>query len=144
MAADIVPELYEQIRADFEQKMNRSKPIKTFRSRVEKQTADAKGVSLYAAELGKCASYALTHNLTEKNLPDGKLYWNIAERTIKPLLEEVHMLVMQAAAQVQKQEDAKIGIGLTPIKSTFPKERINDLMNKLISVLEEAANECTI
>lgn len=137
MAVDIVPELYEKIHSDFEQKINANKPIKTFRSRLKKKTADAQGVSLYAAELGKCAAYALTHNLIQENLPNGKLYWNIAERTILPLLKECHLIVMAAASEVQRQEDEKEGINLKPIEPEFPIYRVRDFMNKLVTIVEE-------
>lgn len=137
MAADIVPELYTQIHADFDAKIHKNKIVKTFRSRLKKKKADAKGVSLYAAELGKCAAYALTQNLTQENLPDGKLYWNIAERTIQPILEECHQMVMAAASEVQRQEDEKEGINLKPIESDFPVYRVRDFMNKLVALVEE-------
>lgn len=137
MAADIVPELYEKIHNDFEKQVNSSTKNKTFRSRLEKKNADARGVSLYAEELGKCAAYALTRNLTQENLPDGKLYWNIAERTIQPLLEECHKMVMAAASEVQRQEDEEEGINLKPIEPDFPIYRVRDFMNKLVTLVEE-------
>lgn len=141
MAADIVPELYEKIHSDFERKVNGNKKIQDFRGKLKKRTATPKEVSLYAGELGECAAYALTTNLTEEILPNGKLYWNIADRTIKPLLKEVHGMVMDAAVEVQLIEDEKTGINLKPIRSTFPEYRVNDLMEKLISILEEETDE---
>lgn len=138
MAADtdIVPELYEKIYKDFRQQIKNNQKIQDFRSRLEKKTATAREVSLYAAEIGKCASYALTHNLTEQNLPGGKLYWNIADRTIRPVLEEAHKMVMDAAETVQLIEDGKEGINLKPIRPGFPKMRVRDFMNKLIEIAE--------
>ena len=141
MAADIVPELYEKIHAEFERKVNNSKIIKTFRSRLEKKAADAKGVSFYAGELGRCAADALTSNLAEKNLPDGKLYWNILERTVDPLLREVNELVMSAAEEQQMIEDEAEGIHLKPEKPAYPQYRVRDFMNKLMEYAQEAADE---
>lgn len=141
MAADIVPDLYEKIHSDFEQRIKANKWIQSFLGRLKKKTATPKEASLYAAELGDCAAFALTRNLTEENLPGGKLYWNIADRTIKPLLQEVHKLVMDAAVEVQLIEDEKTGINLKPIRSPFPEYRVNDLINKLISILEEETDE---
>ena len=129
MAVDIVPELYEQIQAEFEKNMNANRQIQSFQNR-KKHTA--KEVSLYAAELGRCASKALADCLTEEALPDGKLYWNIAQRTIVPLLRTAYEMVMEAAEEMQRQQDAAIGINLKPIRPEFPEERINGLINKLI------------
>lgn len=137
MAADIVPELYEKIHADFEKKINENQKIQNFQSKLKKKTATPKEVSLYAGELGECAAYALTRNLTEETLPDGKLYWNIADRTIKPLLKEVHGMVMDAAVEVQLIEDEQNGVSLKPIRPEFPEYRVRDFINKLIKITEE-------
>ena len=135
MAADIAPELYEQLRRRFEQNMKRSKRIQSFLKKGDKATQ--KEVSLYAAELGKCASDAFTDVLSENNLPNGKLYWNIAQRTIIPLLEEVHNMVLDAAEAVQKREDKALGISLKPVRPDFPEERVKGLINKLIEYQED-------
>ena len=137
MAADIVPELYEKIQKDFQRNTDRHKGIREFREKLKKETASAEDVSVYAGDLGECVSDALCGNLTEETLPDGMLYWNIAERTIKPLLKEVYKMVNEAAAAVQKTEDKKIGIGLGSVKAPFPESRVKDLINKLISILEK-------
>lgn len=137
MAEDIVPELYEQIHADFEQKVNHSKIVRTFRSRLEKKTADAKGVLVYARELGRCATGALTGNLTEENLPDGKLYWNILERTVDPLLREIWKMVTDAAKTQQEAEDKKTGINLKPIEPEYQELRVRDFMDKLMEYAED-------
>lgn len=141
MAADIVPELYKKIYADFERKIDNSRIIKTFRGKLEKKTADAKGVSFYAAEVGRCAADALSRHLTEENLPEGKLHWNILERTVVPLLREANELIMEAAKAQQILEDEKTGINLKPVEPEFPEDRIRDFMNKLMSFAEEAADE---
>jgi len=135
MAADIVPKLYEEIQKEFKKNIAGSSLIKNFRKKGEK--VNQKEVSLYAAELGRCVSDALASVLTDDALPDGKMYWNIAQRTIVPLLEEVYALVMEAAEAVQRQQDEKIGIRIQPIRPEFPKERIDGLINKLIDYQED-------
>ena len=139
MAADIVPELYERIQREFKKNMAGSSLIKDFQSKGDQATE--KEVSLYAAELGKCVSGALASVLTEDALPNGTLYWNIAQRTIVPLLEEVYTLVMEAAETAQRQQDKKIGIHINPVRPEFPKERIDGLINKLMEYQEDEDGE---
>lgn len=135
MAADIAPALYEQIQSEFEKNMKGSRLIKNFQRKGNK--ASAKEVSLYAAELGNCASDAFASVLTENALPNGKLYWNIAQRTIVPLLEEVYALIMEAAETVQRQQDEAMNIRIQPIIPEFPRERVEGLINKLIDYQED-------
>ncbi len=137
MAADIVPQLYKKIQSEFEKNMKASRLIKDFRSR-EKHSA--KEVSLYSAELGKCVSRALADCLAEENLPDGKLYWNIAQRTIVPLFRTAYEMVMEAAEEMQRQQDEELGIHIKPIRPEFPEERIRGLINKLMEYQEEEAD----
>lgn len=134
MAADIVPALYEKIQSAFEKNMKASRQIQSFQ-RKDKHTA--KEVSLYSAEVGKCASKALSDCLSEADLPNGKLYWNIAQRTIIPLLRRAYEMVMDAAEEMQRQEDEKLGINLTPVRPEFPEERARGLINKLIEYQED-------
>ena len=137
MAIDIVPELYEQIQKDFQQNIEENQTIISVRKKLEKNTATSKEVALYAGALGKCAAKALDKNLTDNTLPNGTLYWNIAERTIIPLLKDAHAMVMATAESVQKREDKEIGITLNPVKPDFPSDRIHDLIDKLIEYQEQ-------
>ena len=135
MAADIAPELYGKLHAEFEKNIKRNKRIQSFRKKGDKATQ--KEVSLYSAELGQCAADALAVVMSEDNLPNGKLYWNIAQKTIIPLMEEAYEMVMAAAEAVQKREDKDLGINLKPIRPGFPRERVEGLINKLIEYQEE-------
>jgi hypothetical protein len=137
MAADIVPQLYEDILDSFNKAVEANKRIWIFEKKLEAGTATEKDAAEYAKCLGECAEAALSSNLTEERLPDGKLYWNIAERTIKPLLKEAYELVMKAAAGQLQLEDRKAGINLKPVETEFPEERINELIDTIIRYSED-------
>ena len=134
---DIVPALYEHIENDFNSHMEKDAVVRSFLHKMETGTATQEDVAAYAERLGACASKALTGNLTESTLPNGRLYWNIATRTILPLLQKVHVMVTDAARQVQQQEDKKQQIGILPVIPEFPSDRVHDLIEKLMSILNE-------
>lgn len=136
MAADIVPELYQDIQRDFVAAVDRNSRIQRFLKNLEKEEATSEEVSLYAAELGNCAAEALVNNLTEERLPDGRIYWNILERTLEPLLKDILEKVNKAAVKVQKREDEKVGIGIQPMEADYPVYRVRDLMDKLVKTFE--------
>lgn len=141
---DIVPELYEKILLNFEKLIKDDPKDQAYLKRLEKGTATQQETSLYARRLGEHAAKALVANLTEETLPDGKLYWNIAERTVKPLLQEVHRRVNDAAVVVQEREYKEKGIGLKPQRAQFPEERVNALLNAMVkSSMEEAEDDET-
>ena len=138
---DVAPKLYEKIHNSFIAKTKRDMDVRSFKVKLSKDQAKPEDVSLYARALGECASAALIENIRQDELPDGKLYWNIAERTITPLLEEVHKMVNDAAIEVQKKIDEARNIHLNPVRAEFPEERVRALLNGLVKALEEAEED---
>ena len=139
---DIAPELYKAIEASFDARMATDPLIRSFRKKLEKKTASAEDVSEYARRVGECASAAMISVLKEDNLPNGVLYLNIAEKTIKPIFMKAHKLINEAAVAVQTVEDEKFGIGIKPIAADFPEERVNALIYKLVhTVADQGGND---
>jgi hypothetical protein len=89
-------------------------------------------VSKLSARLGEYAADSLKRNLTDETLPDGVLYWNIAKRTIVPLMQEVQKIALDMAEAVQTREDKEAGIGIKPIRPEFNEGRIEAVMNKVV------------
>ena len=131
MAVDVVPELNEKIEASFKGYVMRDRSITQISNRIRDGTADLKDAHTYAERLGENLSRALVNTLTEDNLPNGTLYYNIAQRTVIPGLENNYKLVNEAAELIQKSIDAKSKIGLGVVRADFPLERINGLIDKI-------------
>lgn len=133
---DIVPKLYEDILNEFNSLVSKDTFISEFNEKLNKKEAEAKDVSLYGEKLGRLGAQAFLKYIKKDNLPDGILYWNIVERTIKPLFQEIYKKVNESADIVQQQEDKYKKIGLKPQESGFPEYRIHDLIDKAIKVFE--------
>ena len=133
MATDIVPELNAKIEASFQGYVMKDRQLSKISGRIRDGTASLKDAHDYAERLGENLSRALVNNLTEDKLPNGTLYYNIAQRTIIPNLETNYKLVNEAAELIQKSLDKKAKIGLGVVKADFPKERINGLIDKMTS-----------
>lgn len=131
---DVSQELYKKIREEFNSKVNKDSEIIKIRKKIEAETADLGNISLYARRLGELASEILIDCLDEDKLPNGILYWNIAERTILPLLKNVHEIVNEAAITVQKNIDTKSRIGINSIPAPFPEERAKALIQKIVDI----------
>lgn len=131
MATDVVPALNEAIQTSFKSYVMRDRRISQISSRIRDGTATFADGHDYAERLGENLSKALTSNLTADNLPDGRLYYNIASRTVTPALEENYNLTNDAAEKIQKIVDKKSKIGLGSVRADFPTERINGLIDKM-------------
>ena len=131
MAADVVPVLNEKIQTSFQSNMMRDRRIAQISKRIRDGTATFVDGHDYAERLGESLSKALISNLNEENLPDGRLYYNIAKRTVTPALRNNYELTNEAAEQIQSTIDSRLGIGLKSIKADFPESRIKGLIDKM-------------
>ena len=131
MAADVVPQLNEAIQTSFKSNVMKDRKIAQISKRIRDGTATFADGHDYAERLGENLSKALKTNLTAQTLPDGRLYYNIAQRTVTPALEENYNLTNEVAADIQKLYDKRSKIGLGTVKADFPSERIQGLIDKM-------------
>ena len=136
MAQDIVPALLEEIEDAFEEKVNSSKKLKRIEEKINKKLAKLEDGHVYAEEIGDLLSGVLREKITAEKLPDGKLYWNIADRTVRPMLGQNHKLVNDTAEEIQAIQDEMDGVGLKAVRSEFPEERVRGLIDKMASESE--------
>lgn len=131
---DVAPALYQLIMDDFESRMQQDKRIRQIQSKIENEKADLTDIYQYANRIGELGSDVLIKCFDENRLPNGILYWNIAQRTVKPFFKHIHKLINEKAVRVQKSIDTRDGIGLNPIAGKFPEDRIDDLIQKLVDM----------
>lgn len=128
---DVVPELLADIESAFNAQTMADRRLATVSKRIRDGTATQIDGHAYAERLGKDASRALQEVLTAERLPDGKLYYNIATRTVIPTLENNQRLINEAATQIQKAIDAKQGLHIGSVLPPFPTPRVNGLIDKM-------------
>lgn len=122
---DIVPKLLEAIREAF--------VAKSGDLAVTEQTW--KAAEEYAQRIGSALAEAFGSELSSAVLPDGRMYWNIADRVVRTMLEEDHRLVSDVATQVQQALNEAAGIGLKAQTVPVNQDRIDGIMNKLCEAL---------
>lgn len=133
MIKDVAPELLKQIRNDFKIKFEESKRIKELYELITLGSATYREVNEFAIETGRILAIVFANDLSSSVLPDGKMYFNIANRIIPDTLKKNHELVTDAGAQVQKSLNEKAGIRIRAIKPEINQDRIAGLVNKVSS-----------
>lgn len=128
---DIAPALYDKIKADFDSRVSGDAEIQLILKRIEEGTATARDTQYYAIRIGKHAADAFKENISSEVLPDGKMYYNIAERTVVPQLMENYEMVEGVAEAVQQQLNAEAGIGLNPVHVDVNQSRIDGIINRI-------------
>lgn len=133
MVEDIVPSLLKKIKSEFEGARLDSEVLKDLLSKLHHSKASYLDANQYAIEIGEILSKALGASLTNETLPDGKIYYNIAQRVLTDVLERNYELVSDYTEQVQKNLNSEAKIGLTAQVPELNQDRIDGLVNRLAS-----------
>ncbi len=130
MANDIAPELYEKIQKDIVEELEKSDKVRELYKAVASDKADYETANLFSEEIGSIYSRALKNNINSGVLPDGKMYYNIAERTIRPAMEDCYGKISDVTFQVQSDLNKSAGIGIKAIKPKLNDERVEGIINR--------------
>lgn len=127
--ADIGAELLKIIRAEFQKSCKADKYIQSVLKKIEGGTAKMEEVALLSKRLGLRVSQAIGAHVNVAALPDGKMYYNIADTILTGVLKDNYDVINSAAAECQKALDSQVGINITPQQAEFPTERVQAVVN---------------
>ena len=124
MAEDIGIELHDKIKKAFDAGCGKDSTLSHVKRKIENGTATMEDTSVYARRLGELLRKSIESTTKPDDLPGEKMYFNIAQSILEPLLRNNYDDVNTICEEVQSALDAKKGIGLKPQKADFPAERI--------------------
>lgn len=133
MVDDIVPSLLDAINQEFDANSANSATLKKALQLLNDQKATYLDVNAFAVEAGKILSNALQSNVTAEILPDGKMYFNIADRLLNSTLQKNHEIITGYAADVQTQLNQQAGFNLRAQIPTLNQDKIAGMVNRLSS-----------
>lgn len=121
---DIGEKLYELIQAEFEQLTARDVRLIGLSARIERGTATTRDISEYSLRLGTHLRTAIEHNVSADVLPNGRMYYNIADKILDRSLRNTYELVNDVAVRIQEAVDKQQDIHIRPQKAEYPVERV--------------------
>lgn len=128
---DIAPKLLKIIRDDFQKNFDKSEIIAQLYKKVRDGTATYEEANEFAIETGEILAAAYTNNISTNVLPDGKMYYNIAQRILEPTLENNYDLITDVTEQVQASLNKNAGIGIKAQVPAMNKDRIRGIVEKV-------------
>lgn len=128
---DISPKLLEQLRAQFLETLEKNARAAGLLQQIKAGAAGYAEAGEYAYEVGAALSEAFRVGLSSDILPDGRMYQNIAEKVVAPLLGDDYALVSNAAAQVQQTLNQAAGLGLKAQAAALDIERVQGIIHKV-------------
>ena len=132
MAVDIVPELLEKIQREFNNAVRGNEKLLTIHEMIEEGTATYEQAYEYAQEVGESLSNALGAHINSEVLPDGHMYFNIADRILNPTLANNHAMVVAVAVSIQEILNRQAGLGLRGIEPELNRNRIKSMIERVV------------
>lgn len=134
MSDDIGADLLTKVRREFAaivSKKSNDDYIRSILQKVDNGTASLEDVSKFTRGVGSRLADIIKSNVTQEALPDGKMYYNIANTVLGNTLHDNYELVNGVAAQVQKNLDETAGIKIKPQKADYPADRVHKIVNSV-------------
>lgn len=129
---DVSKELLELIQDAYKEELSKSKLIDIVKKKIKEGSAVFEDAYEASGDIGLALSMAYDRVLSSSILPNGKMYYNIADRTIRPTLEYSYAEAADIAQQVQAclNKRAKLGI---KAQRADGMDRIDGIINRISS-----------
>lgn len=131
MEVDISKDILKRLEESFGEKIKSNKKIKYLLKKLENDEATYKEANEYAIELGQILAETYKENIKSDELPNGRMYYNIGDKTITPTMKNNYELISEYSKDVQTLINKKAGLGLNGIKAPLNKDRIHGIVQRL-------------
>lgn len=107
-----------------------NKKIMFLYDKIKNKNASYRDANEFAIEVGECLEGAFA-TISAKDLPDGRMYYNIAERILNTTMRNNYYIISEVTEQVQKALNERANIGIKAIKPELNQSRIESIINKI-------------
>lgn len=133
MENDVLPGILQEVQERFERDFGKSEIVRNAFATLKAKKATYRTANDFAIEIGGILSKALGTSISADKLPDGKMYYNIAQRLLTDVLGRNYELVSSYASDVQKNLNDKAKIGLKVQVPELNQDRIAGIVNRFSS-----------
>lgn len=130
---DIVPGLLEKIQSQFDERTYNSDKLKKTLKLMKVKKATYLDVNDFAVEVGEILADVLGSNITAGVLPNGNMYFNIADRLLNPTMQKNFELITGFAEDVQTDLNHAAGLKLKAQIPGISQDRIDGIVNRISS-----------
>lgn len=120
---DISPILLESAQGYFDMWFYADKEVKEIYKKVRNGTATFKEMKRFSERAGDILVESLKATFSADKLPDEKLYQNIAEKVITPMLEQNHGLINEVCGYVADDLNKAARIGTKAVTAVFNADK---------------------
>lgn len=125
---DIAPELLKNIATSYNSYVSKDAELKRLAKLVNSSKATYAEGDRLAHGLGKALASAIQQNVSSEILPNGIMYYNIAEKVLPPLCTGVESTIADYAMEIQRTINDRAGLGINVVRPKHNADRMNGLV----------------
>lgn len=129
MDKDIAPALIKKINEQFDEEIKNNQKIKSILEKQQMGVVDYTDSFLFAKEVGLALKKSIKQNISEDTLPNGRMYYNIAQRILGPQLKKNYDLISSQCKITQTILNQKAHIGLNALVPEYNIEKTRSIIN---------------
>nr|DAW21542.1 MAG TPA: hypothetical protein [Caudoviricetes sp.] len=130
---DVSPKLKMNLMNEFWTSILRDPQLEAYWEKKENLELTQEEGWAYIDRLSDFAVDALQKTLNTETLPDGILYWNIAQAVIPDFLREVSDMIYEIQVATWKKEDLEMGINAGFQQAPFNEEKMQSIINMMVN-----------
>lgn len=127
MSNDVSIGLLEEIQESFNLGYEQSSKIKKLLKKLDSTDVTYEDAQNYAIEVGDILADAFENHVDASDLPNEKMYLNIAQKLLEPTLANNYDLISDYSTQVQSALNKSANVGLKAISPSLNENRIHGL-----------------
>ena len=131
MAEDIAPALLKEVERQFRQNLTK-KGVNLKKDIQRARDGTLTNVHSFSNKVGDALAEAFG-TITAEEIPEGTMFFNIADRVMRPPIREAYSMVSDVADEVQNVANKKAGIGLKAVRPPIEEDRVKGLIDAVTS-----------
>lgn len=133
---DVGVDIIANVEKEFDRLLQDSEKIRTMYAMVRDGTATYANANDFSVEVGNLLSKAFQSQISSDVLPNGRMYYNIAERLMNKMLRKDHDIISEVTADVQTIINDAAGYGVNGIVASVDEKRIQGFIERLSEELD--------
>ena len=129
---DVAPKLADELLSAYKKAI--SKVLNKYEKYIKQGSVSYETAHNFSLEAYDIAFNAVKKTLTPDALPDERLYFNIAERTLKPLIEQGCNDIADYCKQIQKNMNDSLGAHIKAADVPLEADRIDDIVSHAANI----------
>lgn len=127
---DVSPAILKKVTDRFNELYRKNTSITVMLRQISRGTATYDTANRYAITVGEMLRTAF-REITQADLPNGRMYYNIAQKVLMPPIQNNYNLIAAVTAQIQRQMNEAAGLQLDAVIPPINTSRVEGFVRKV-------------